>query len=158
MRTDAPCTTTDGPTASTSWSGCSAEEVAQVERPNRLGLVVWSVEEAAVDAFVGGPIALVGLLDAELAVRERVASHLDPAESLTGALGEQEHVEVDLGGEDLVHAAEVPATGPGVLVAVEVLAPQLQAPGRVDELVAERAALAALAPVGLWLGRSGRRR
>src|SRR5581483_255680 len=124
------------------WLG---QRVAEVERPDRLRVILRRVEEAAVDALVRGPVALVGPLDAELAVRERLAGHLDAAEALAAPLGEQEEVEVDLGAEDLLHAAHVAGTGPHVLVRVEVPAAHLQAPRRVDQLVAEAAALAALA-------------
>src|SRR4029077_12688477 len=108
-------------------------------------MLVRCIEEAPVDALVGRPVSLVGTLDAELAVRQRIAGHLDPTEALTGPLGQQEHVEVDLSAEHLVHAAHVATAGASVLVGVEELAPHLQAARGVDELVEERAALAAFA-------------
>src|SRR5215213_3541373 len=108
-------------------------------------MVIRRVEEAAVDALIGRAVALVGALDRELTVRQRIAGHLDAAEALAGALGEQEEVEVDLRAEHLVHAAHVAGTRAGVLVRVEVLAAHLQAAGRVHQPVAEATALAALA-------------
>ena len=44
-------------------------------------MVVRRVEEAAVDALVSRAVSLVGALDAELAVGQRIAGHLDPAEA-----------------------------------------------------------------------------
>ena len=126
--------------------------------PGSIPGVVRRIEEAPVDALVAGPLALVGPLDAELAMRQRIAGHLDPAEALTGALGEQEEVEVDLGAEDLVHAPHEAAAGARVLVGVEELASHLEAARGVDQLVAEGAALAAFAgaaPLGLCLPRHG---
>src|SRR5688500_12524140 len=98
------------------------QRVAQVERLDLGG----AVEEPPVDALERRPVALVGLLDRELALGERVAGHLDPAEAAR-ALGEQEHVEVDLGAEDLVEAAEEALTGGGVFVGVEEAAAHLHA-------------------------------
>ena len=40
-----------------------------------------AVEEAAVDALEGRALALVGALHRELALRQRVAGHLDAAEA-----------------------------------------------------------------------------
>ena len=56
-----------------------------------------------IDAAVGGAVALVGALDRELAVGQRLAGHLDAAEAARLEHG----VELDLGAEDLLHAADV---------------------------------------------------
>src|SRR5512144_635094 len=159
-RKDAPCTREAGRTVSTVCGSCSpsrsGERVAQVERPDRLWVIVGSVEEAAVDALVRRAGALVGPLHAELAMGQRLAGHLDAAEPLARPLGEQEAVEVDLRAEDLVHAAHEAAAGARVLVGVEELAAHLQAARGVDQLVAEGPALSALAGAApLLLGLSG---
>ena len=93
------------------------------------------------------PGALVGGLDPELALGQRLAGHLDPAEA-AGGLGELEHVDVDLGAEDLAQAAHVARPGELVLVAVEEAAAELDAAARLDQLVAEGAAAPALARLG----------
>src|SRR4051794_18219921 len=96
-----------GPRASRSSQNCSADpggsaqRVAQVKRPDRVRMLVRRIVEATVHALIGGSVPLVGALDTELAVRQRIAGHLDPAEAFPGPLGQQEHVEVDLGAEDL---------------------------------------------------------
>ena len=72
---------------------------------------------------------------------QRVAGHLDPAE----AAGLQNGLEIDLGGEDVLHAADVLAAGQHVDEAVEVAAAHFDATARLDHLVAEGAALATLA-------------
>src|SRR5215475_3620612 len=103
-------------------------DVAQVEGPQALGAAVGAVEEAAVDAAVGLPFALVGALDRELAVGQRLTCHLDAAEA---ALLEHRR-ELDLGRKDLLHAADVLVAGEPVDVAVEVAAPEFDAPARLD--------------------------
>src|SRR3954468_4360894 len=129
--------------------GASGDAVAQVERPDRLRRVVRSIEEAAVDALVTWSITLVCPLDAELTMGQRGAGHLDSPEALASALGEQEEIEVDLGAEHLVHAAHEAAARSHVLIGVEVLAAHLEAARRIDQLVAEGAALAAFACAAL---------
>ena len=89
---------------------------------------------------------LVGGLDAELALGQRRAGHLDAAKAGAGAqLGELEGVDVDLALEDLLHAAHVAVAAELVVVAVEVLAALGEAAARLDQLVAESAALTTLA-------------
>ena len=117
---------------------------AEVEGADASGPCVGAVEEARVDAVECPAVALVGGLDAKLALRQRLAGHLDAAEA-AGRLGELEHVEVDLGAEDLRDAAHVAAAGELVLVAVEEPAADLEAAARLDQLVAEGAAAPALA-------------
>src|SRR5215475_11022329 len=95
-------------------------DVAQVEGPQALGAFVGAVEEAAVDAAVGLARALVGALDRELAVGQRLACHLDAAEA---ALLEHRG-ELDLGREHLLHAADVLAAVEAVDVAVEEPTPK----------------------------------
>ncbi len=120
------------------------DDVAQVERAQPLGAAVGAVEEAPVDAVVLAAAALVGPLDRERAVRQRLAGHLHAAE----AAGLQHRVELDLGAEDLLHAADVLDAGQRVEVAVEEAAAHLDAAARLDHLVAEGAAAAALACLG----------
>ena len=69
--------------------------------------------------------------------------------------GCEHRVELDLGAEDLLHAAHVLAAGEAVDVAVEVAAAELDAAARLDHLVAEGAALAALAGLGARCGHGG---
>src|SRR6185369_15884618 len=85
-----------------------------------------------------------GPLDRELTVRQRLARHLHAAE----AAGLEHRDQVDLGAEDFLHAADVLVAGQPVDVAVEVAAAELDAAPRLDHLVAEGAALAALADLG----------
>src|SRR4051794_31448591 len=119
-------------------------DVAQVEGAQALGPAVAAVEEAAVDAAVGLAAALVGLLDRELAVGQRLAGHLHAAEA---ALLEH-RAQLHLRPIDLLHAADVLSAGEAVDEAVEVAAAEFDATARLDHLVAEGAALAALADRG----------
>src|SRR5436309_431469 len=92
--------------------------VAQIERAQPLAALVGAVEEATVDAAVGLALALVGALDRELTVRQRLAGHLNAAE----AAWLQHRRQLDLGPVDLLHAADVLSAGEAVDVAVEELA------------------------------------
>ena len=89
---------------------------------------------------VGLAVALVGALDRELAVGQPFAGHLHPAE----AARLQDRLELDLGGEDALHAADVLAAAQHVDEAVEIAAAHFHAAARLDHLVAEGAALATL--------------
>ena len=60
--------------------------------------------------------------------------------------------ELDLGAEDFLHAADVLAAVEPVDVAVEEAAAEFDAAARLDHLVAEGAALAALADLGARSG------
>ena len=92
---------------------------------------------------------LVGGLDPKLALRQRLAGHLDAAVAAV-SLGGLEHRQVDLGPKHLAHATHVAAAAQRVDVAVEIAAAELEAAARVHETIAEGAALAALAgPDGL---------
>src|SRR5581483_6341721 len=135
------------PLASRLRPGPLRQRVAQVEGADPLGARVRAVEEARVDARVRRSRPLVGGLDPELALRQRFAGHLDAAEA-AGALGGLEHRDVDLGAEDLAHAAHVGGAAEPVPVAVEVSAAELDAAARLDELVAVGPALAAFAGPG----------
>ena len=73
----------------------------------------------------------------------RHAAHLDPAEAVPGALGLLEQLHVDLAAEDLVHAAHEAAAGLLVVVEVEERATGGDAASRMNDPVAERAALTA---------------
>src|SRR3954447_2635088 len=115
-------------------------DIAQVEGADPLCAGVGAVEEAAVDAVIGVARALVGALDPELAVRQRIAGHLDAAE----AARLQDRVELDLGGEDVLHATDVLDAVEHVDEAVEVATTHLDAAAGLDHLVAERTALATL--------------
>jgi hypothetical protein len=126
-----------------------AERVAQVEGSNALGRGVRAVEEGAVHAGVRRADALVARLDPELALRQRVTGHLDAAEPAR-RLRELEHVDVDLGPEDLAHAAHVATARQLVLVAVEEAAADLDAAPGLDQLVAESSAPATLGGFGAW--------
>ena len=81
---------------------------------------------------------------------QRLAGHLHAAE----AAGLVHRRELDLGPEDLLHAADVLGAGEAVDEAVEVVAAELDAAARLDHLVAEGAALAALADLGARCGHS----
>src|SRR3954447_9007417 len=118
--------------------------VAQIEGAKTLATLVGAVEEAAVDAAVGLALALVGALDRELAVGQRLAGHLDAAE----AAWLQHRRELDLGPVDLLHAADILLAGEAVDVAVDEAATELDTAPRLDHLVAEGTALAALADLG----------
>ena len=72
-----------------------------------------------------------------------------PPKPCARALGLLEHVDVDLDAEHLLQATHVAAAGALVLVGVEERAVHLDAAARLDRLVAERAALAALGRL-LW--------
>src|SRR5665811_1308982 len=126
-------------------------EVAQVEGAQALRPAIGAVEEASIDALVLFAGIRVGALDRERAVRQRRAGHLHAAE----AARPQHRVELDLGAEDLLHAADVLGPAQRVDEAVEVVAAELDAGTRLDHLVAERTALTAL--TGL-LARSGHTR
>lgn len=77
-------------------------------------------------------------------MRQGATRHLDPA--VAGpALGILERVDVDLAAEDLLQAAEVAPARQLVHVAVQVRTSHLDASPRLDQLVAERSALPALA-------------
>ena len=104
---------------------------------------VADVEERRVQAGVRGAVTLEGRLDPELALRQRIAGHLDAAEAAV-ALGRLEAGDVDLAAEDLLHAAHEPAPGRAVDVAPEVRATHPQAVARLDQLVAESPATPAL--------------
>src|SRR5262249_32481426 len=93
-------------------------DVTQVEGFDRLRAAVGAVEETAVDAVVGLARALVCALDRERAMGQRLACHLDTAETA----GLQNGVQLHLRAEDLLHAADVLGTGEHVDVAVEVAA------------------------------------
>src|SRR5215212_3420512 len=119
------------------------EAVAEVEGVvDVLGLRL--AEELRVNAVEGLGVAVVGALHRRAALRQREAGHLHSAEAVARALGLLEQLLVDLAAEHLVHAAHVAAAGVLVVVEVEVLAPRRDAAGRMDDPVAERAALAAL--------------
>ena len=120
------------------------EHVAQVEAG--VGLV--EVEERGVDAGMRGAVALERGLDPELALRQRLTDHLDPAVA-TAALGGLEELHVDLAPEDLLHAAHEAPAGRPVDVAPQVRAAHLQTVARLDQLVAVGAAATALAR---WCG------
>src|SRR3954454_25998 len=122
----------------------ATSDVAQIEGAQPLAALVGAIEEAAVDAAIGLAAALVGALDRELAVRQGLAGHLDAAE----AARLQHRRQVHLRPIDLLHAADVLRTGEAVDVAVEEAAAELDAATRLDHLVAEGAALAALADLG----------
>src|SRR6476469_5423968 len=115
--------------------------VAQIEGAQPLVALVGAVEEAAVDAAVGLAFPLVGALDRELAVRQRLAGHLHAAE----AARLQNRRQLDLCPVHLLHAADVLLAGEAIDIAVEEAAAEFYATARLDHLVAERAALAALA-------------
>src|SRR5215469_1615877 len=119
-------------------------DVAQIESPQPFAAPVGAIEEAAVDAVIGLARALVGALDRELAVGQRRAGHLHPAE----AAGLEHRRELDLGAVDPLHAADVLLAGQPVEVAVEEATAELDTAARLDHLVAEGAALAALANLG----------
>ena len=104
---------------------------------------VADVEERGVEAGVRRAVALEGGLDAELALRERIAGHLDSAEPAV-ALGRLEAGDVDLTPEHLLHAAHETAPRRTVDVAPEVRAAHPQTVARLDQLVAERPATPAL--------------
>src|SRR5260221_9974270 len=124
-------------TAELTWNRVPSD-IAKVEGAQALGALVGAVEEAPVDAVVGLAGALVGPLDRELAVRQRLAGHLHAAEAARLEHGGEAH----LGAEDLLHAADVLLAVEAVDVAVEVAAAEVDAAARLDHLFAERAALA----------------
>ena len=74
-------------------------------------------------------------------MRQRLPRHLDAAK----AAGLEHGGKLHLGAEDLLHAADVLLAVETVDVAVEIAAAELDATARLDHLVAEGAALAALA-------------
>src|SRR4029077_1684338 len=81
----------------------SLSDVSEVEGTQALGALVSAIEEAAVDAVVALARPLVGPLDRELAVRQRLAGHLDATE--TARL--EHRRKLDLGRVDAAHAADV---------------------------------------------------
>src|SRR5262249_9143490 len=84
----------------------------------------------------------VGLLDLGLAHRQWLAHRTNRPAARRPALGRPQHVEVDLGLVDLLHAADVGV--PPCLVRVDERAALLEARTRVDHLVAMDLATAAL--------------
>src|SRR6476646_174121 len=126
----------------------TVSDIAKVEGAQAFRAPIRAVEEALIDAAVGLAAALVGALDREGAMRKRVAGHLDAAEAALL----QHRAQLHLGRVDLLHAADVLLAGKAVDVAVEVAAAELDAAARLDHLVAEGAALAALANLGARRG------
>src|SRR5262245_60252907 len=90
---------------------------------------------------------LVAPFDLRATHRQRVAPRLHSAESGPLLLGRLEQVEVDVDGEDTLHAADVRVAE--LLVRVEERTGPLDARSRVDDLVAVDPAAPAL---GLVLG------
>ena len=88
--------------------------------------------------------------DVRLAHRQRRPHGLHRAEAVTAPLGLLEHRQVDLDGEDLLHAADVPAAE--LLVRVDERARALDAGRRVHDLVAVDIASPAL-DFALWMER-----
>src|SRR5262245_15331111 len=126
----------------------AAQPVAQVERAQAVEGAVREVREPSVDAvelLTGGP--LVGLLDAELALLQRLARELEDAVP-AAALGLLEQGDIDLGREHLVRAAHVAGAAERVVVRVEGGALLPHAGGGLDHTVAVRQALAALRDLG----------
>src|SRR5436190_3262724 len=121
------------------------DRVAEIKRAVR-------VEESRVHALVLRPAALVRRLDPVLALRERIAGHLDAAVA-AAALRGLEVADVDLRAEDLAHASHVAGTAERIEVAVEVAAPELETSAGLHHPVAEGAALPALAGRRALLGR-----
>src|SRR5262249_14969702 len=105
---------------------------------------VAQVEEAGVDAVEGLPRAVVGALDGDPALRQRRAGHLHAAEPMARALLFLEHRHVDLAAEDLVDAAHEAVPGLLVVERVERRAVAGDAPRRMHQAIAERAAVTAL--------------
>src|SRR5687768_17934202 len=81
----------------------SEAAVPQVERADPVAAGVRPVEESPVHARLPG--ALPRPLDLEAAVRRRVPREPHRTEARARPLGRPEQLDVDLRGEDLVHAA-----------------------------------------------------
>src|SRR4051794_22638820 len=117
------------------------ETVAEVES----GLAhLGRVEKRRVDAVEGLAGAVVGALDREPALRQRSTRHLHAAEAVARALLLLEDGDVDLAAEDLVYAAHVAPPGGFVVERVQRRAVLRDATRRMDQPVAEAAALSAL--------------
>src|SRR5260221_1302738 len=130
-------------TAELTWNRVPSD-IAKVEGAQALGALVGAVEEAPVDAVVGLAGALVGPLDRELAVRQRLAGHLHAAEAARLEHGGEAH----LGAEDLLHAADVLLAVEAVAGAVEGAAAQLAGAPRARHLVPEPGAFGEHPPPG----------
>jgi len=121
-----------------------SNSLPQVERAVAAGSRVGDIEEAPVDAVECGARSLVRALDGERAHRQRSADCLHSTVTVPCALCPLEEVDVDLSGEHLLQTAHVLRAGALVTVRVEKWTAELDAPARVDRLVAEGAALTAL--------------
>src|SRR5829696_4617820 len=128
-------------------SKLSAAAVPEVEGANAVAGGIRPVEEPWVHTAVREPLAR--LLDLELTTRGRIAGEPHRAEAGPRALGRPEQLDVDLGGEHLVHAAHEAAAAERLVVGVEERARLGDAGGGRDHPVAEGRAAPALVGIGL---------
>src|SRR5690242_11392644 len=119
--------------------------LAARDDPDRAA-VAGQLVELRVDAAHRILAVLVGPLDLNRAHRQRLAHRAHAAEAVAAPGRALEDVEIDVGGEDLLRAADVRA--PERLVGVEEGAGLLEAPRRVHHLLAHDAAAAALHLLG----------
>jgi hypothetical protein len=89
-------------------------------------------------------VTVVGALDGRAAALKRYTGHLDAAVAVAGALRSLVDRDVDLGAEDLVHAAHVADAGLLIVIEIEELTAAFDAAGGMDDPIAERAALTTL--------------